>query len=139
MRGRARIPFQDGDSPELALIPRLEVSSGSGWWKKEPSSRPLTCTFITLYCCTTKHPASRATYQDPAPIPCPSSRRIEIRGTERQSARVSIGPSPLHRRSIPNTFPSSRSSRNYSGRSRCNGENCFAIDALDARLSVAEE
>lgn len=41
-------------------------SEGSGSWKKKkkPSSRPLTCTFITLYCCQAKHPASRAAYRD---------------------------------------------------------------------------
>lgn len=42
------------------------LPSGNGSWKKKkkPSSRPLTCTFITLYCCRAKHPASRAAYRD---------------------------------------------------------------------------
>ncbi|KYN06520.1 hypothetical protein ALC62_02599 [Cyphomyrmex costatus] len=62
---------------------RKPRTSTSGSWKKKkkPSSRPLTCTFITLYCCRAKHPASRATYRDPPSPPFPSSRRIEIRGS----------------------------------------------------------
>lgn len=46
--------------------PRASAPSGSGSWKKKPfsSSWPLTCTFITLYCCRAKHPASRAAHRD---------------------------------------------------------------------------
>lgn len=58
----------------LELLP-----SGSGLWKKKPSSRPLTCTFITLHCCRAKHPASRAAYRDLTHPRFPSRAPEELR------------------------------------------------------------